>query len=204
MSLPPRTTRDALLDAAYDEVASGGWAQIRMADVANAAGVSRQTLYNEFGTKDGLAQALTLREVQRFIDGTEAALEEAHVNGPVAAVAAAVAYTLRESAGNPLLKATVADDSNGLLPFLTTRAQPIIQAARESIRSYVVEHWPELPAADVDPVAETVVRLTISYMVLPAGDPDTSADDVAARIAQVVERLVPPVEAPEAPRRTTA
>ena len=31
-------------------------------------GVSRQTVYNEFGTKHGLAQQLALRELQRFLD----------------------------------------------------------------------------------------------------------------------------------------
>ena len=194
---PAGATRDALLDAAFDAIVAGGWAQARMADVAAAAGVSRQTLYNEFGSKDGLAQALTLREVERFIDGTEAALEEAHAAGPVAAITACVAHTLREASGTPLLKATVSDDSNGLLPFLTTRGQPVVGAARESVRNYLLEHWPALPVADIDAVTDTVVRLTISYIVLPAG-PDESVDGVAARIAQVVERLVMP------PRRNPA
>ena len=49
-----RTTRDALLDAAYDVVVAGDWQSARMVDVAAAAGVSRQTLYNEFGSKDAL------------------------------------------------------------------------------------------------------------------------------------------------------
>lgn len=189
---PTVSTRDALLDAAYDAMVSGGWAQVRMADVAATAGLSRQTLYNEFGTKDGLAQALTLREVERFIEGTETALEEAQVHGPVAAITAAVAYTLREASGNPLLKATVADDSSGLLPFLTTRAQPVVDAARQSVRGYLVEHWPALPLAHIDEVTDTVVRLTISFIVLPPDDPDESVDKVASRIAQVVERLIVP------------
>ncbi|MGQ5228634.1 helix-turn-helix domain-containing protein, partial [Streptomyces sp. yara] len=38
------------------------WSAVRMVDVAAAAGVSRQTLYNEFGSKDGLARALVRRE----------------------------------------------------------------------------------------------------------------------------------------------
>ena len=33
-----------------------------MADVAAAGGVSRQTLYNEFGTRDEFAQAFVIRE----------------------------------------------------------------------------------------------------------------------------------------------
>src|SRR3954463_12339062 len=116
---PTGTTRDALLDAAYDAAVSGDWARTRMADVAAAAGVSRQTLYNEFGSKDALAQAMAMREIERFIAGTERALEEADPAAPVDAVAAASLYTLQQAADNPLLKAALLDDGSGLLSFLT-------------------------------------------------------------------------------------
>src|SRR2546423_9012571 len=119
-------TRDALLDAAYDAAVSGDWARTRMADVARAAGVSRQTLYNEFGSKDALAQALALREVERFIAGTEAALDEASPDDPIRAVRAAVLETLQQAADNPLLKAALVDDGSELLSFLTSRGEPAI------------------------------------------------------------------------------
>ncbi|MGO4752750.1 TetR family transcriptional regulator, partial [Streptomyces sp. 2MCAF27] len=41
--------RESLLDAAFTALADRPWAVVRMVDVAVAAGVSRQTLYNEFG-----------------------------------------------------------------------------------------------------------------------------------------------------------
>ena len=66
--------RTALLDAAYQAAVGPGWTGARMADVARAAGTSRQTLYAEFGTKDGLASALALREANRFFDGCETVL----------------------------------------------------------------------------------------------------------------------------------
>lgn len=187
-----RATRDALLDVAADRVIALGWAQTRMADVARAAGVSRQTLYNEFGSKEGLAAALTLREAERFLAGTEAALEVAHPDRPAAAVAAAVAYTLREAGANPLLKAVLTDDGAGLLPFLTTRAQPVLVAARASFLGYFQTHWPATTPEELVPAADTVVRLAISYLVLPPDDPDQTAEQVAARVATVVDRLLPP------------
>ena len=45
-----------------------------MVDVAAAAGVSRQTLYNEFGSKEGLARALVRREADGYLAGVERAL----------------------------------------------------------------------------------------------------------------------------------
>lgn len=183
-------TREALLDAAYDAVVSGEWPTARMLDVAAQAGVSRQTLYNEFGSKDALAEALAMREASRFIEGTQRFLDESHPDRPVDAVASATAWTLREAADNPLLKATLTDDAGGLLPFITTRAEPLLVAARASIEQYMQAHWPALPDEDVALAADSVVRLTFSYLLLPSDSPDASADAVGARVAHVVERLL--------------
>lgn len=185
-----RPTRDALLDAAYDVVLAGNWQRARMVDVAADAGVSRQTLYNEFGSKDALAQALAERESQRFIEGTNRFIDEVHPDRPVDAIAAATEWTIREASNNPLLKAVLTDDTHELLPFLTTRGEVVIGAARRNIESYWRSHWPEIPAADVELAAETVARLTISYLVLPSDGPDGSAEAIAARMAQLVERLL--------------
>ena len=53
--------RDLVLDAMRDLLLTKDWSSITLADVANAAGVSRQTIYNEFGSRQGLAQGYALR-----------------------------------------------------------------------------------------------------------------------------------------------
>ena len=183
----PTSTRDALLDAAYDAAVSGDWARTRMVDVANAAGVSRQTLYNEFGSKDALAQAMAMREIEQFIEGTERALDDAHPDEPVQAVAAAALYTLQRAADNPLLKAALTDDTSGLLSFLTTRGEPAIAAARASFERYYSTHWPDLPPEAIAVAAETIVRLTISYLTVPA---DVPAEVVAQRMSHLARTLL--------------
>ena len=181
------TTRDLLLDAAADAVLSGAeWDRVRMADVARAAGVSRQTLYYEFGSKDALAEALAMREAERYMAGAEAAMV-GHEGSPGEAVGAATEFTLTEAASNPLLKAVLTDDSGGLLPFLTTRSEALLTAARERCVSYLSDHWPDLPAERVLFVADAVNRLTLSHLVLPGGRPDA----VAADIARLVDSLLP-------------
>ncbi|WP_031076808.1 TetR/AcrR family transcriptional regulator [Streptomyces sp. NRRL S-118] len=65
------TAREALLDAARAALADLPWAAVRMVDVAAAAGVSRQTLYNEFGSKEGLARALLRSEADTYLEGVE-------------------------------------------------------------------------------------------------------------------------------------
>nr|WP_167307808.1 MULTISPECIES: TetR/AcrR family transcriptional regulator [Streptomyces] len=63
-----------MLDAAYAALARRPWSAVRMVDVAASAGVSRQTLYNEFGSKEGLARALVRREADGYLAGVERAL----------------------------------------------------------------------------------------------------------------------------------
>src|SRR3954468_18476909 len=172
MASPAATsTRDALLDAAYDAAVGGDWARTRMADVARSAGVSRQTLYNEFGSKDALAQAMAMREIERFIEGTERALDEAHPDDPIHAAGAAALWAFQQAAANPLLKAALIDDTSGLLAFLTPRGEPAITAARNSFERYYSTHWPHLSRDAITLAAEAITRLTVSYLVLPADVP---------------------------------
>ena len=182
-----QSTRDRLLDAATDAVVAGTeWRRVRMADVAHAAGVSRQTLYYEFGSRDALAQALALREAARYTEGAQAAMDAC--DGTLGQVVAAGArYTLTVAAGHPLVKAVLTDDTASLLPLLTSRAEPLLAQTGEHSARYLSARWPELPVDLVRLVAETVDRLVLSYVVLPGGLPD----EVAARITQIVDALLP-------------
>ena len=179
-------TRESLLDAAAEAALGVGWDRARMADVAAAAGVSRQTLYYEFGSKDGLAQAVAMRETERYLAGASAARVD-HEGTPAEAVAAAAAYTLTAAADNPLLKAVLTDDTGSMLPFITTRAEAILGVARDHLVAYLSGHWPALPADEVALVADVVTRLTFSHLVLPRGRPQ----EAAAGIAHLVDRLLP-------------
>ena len=131
-----------------------------------------------------------MREAQRFIEGTNRFLDEIHPDAPVDAVAAATEWTIREASNNPLLKAVLTDDTHELLPFLTTRGEASSAPRGATSRSYWRSHWPDMPGEDVALAAETVARLTISYLVLPSDGPDGSAEAIAARMAQLVERLL--------------
>ena len=177
-----RTARDALLDAAYDAAVTTGWDRARMADIAAAAGLSRQTLYDQFGDRDGLAKALALRELGRFLDGTEAAMEAQ--DDVVAAVEAATVFALTAAAANPLVHAMLT--GSGLLPLLTTQAEPVLLVARGRIADYVDRRWPELLADDVALAAEVCTRLTLSYVVLSVESPEVAARRVATLVAHLL------------------
>ena len=180
-----RRLREDLLDAAARLIIERGFRRVRMQDIADAVGVSRQTVYNEFGDKWGLAQALTLRENERYLDGVDAALSD-HADLH-SAVAAAVSYTLRTAADDPLKKATLTGEgSEDLLPLMTTRAEPVLFAARERIVSHTVRKWPQLDATEVTELADAVIRLTMSHVMLPT----EPAEVVAERLARLVARFL--------------
>lgn len=101
------TAREALLNAALSALADESWSAVRMVDVASAGGVSRQTLYNEFGSKDGLARALVRREADLYLHGVERLLAE-----PADAVDRLVSvaeWTVAEARSRPLLRALLTD-----------------------------------------------------------------------------------------------
>ncbi|MFI7646450.1 TetR family transcriptional regulator [Micromonospora sp. NPDC049460] len=162
-------SRDAIVDAARALTVASGWDAVRMGAVARAAGVSRQTVYNEFGSKAGLAEALARREVDRFV-GDVRALLRAHGDDVRAAAHATISHTLTQAAGDPLIKAVLTSTGGGsdeLLPYLTTRSELVLTEATE-----VLLEWADgvLPGADRAAVAfatDSVVRLVISHIVLP-------------------------------------
>ncbi|AEN12275.1 MULTISPECIES: helix-turn-helix domain-containing protein [unclassified Streptomyces] len=97
------TAREVLLDTAVSALAARPWGEVRMREVAAAAGVSRQTLHNEFGGKDGLGRALIGRAADDYLAGTDEALgtHAATGQGPVELAL----WTVRAARGNALVKA---------------------------------------------------------------------------------------------------
>src|ERR1700712_5523116 len=65
--------RATLFGAARDQLEQRAWAEVTMSDIAAAAGVSRQTLYKEFGNGNEFGLAFVIHEGERFLDDVEAA-----------------------------------------------------------------------------------------------------------------------------------
>src|SRR4051794_32090572 len=115
-----RRLRDELLDAAYDAIVAGGDDGVRVAEGGGRAGVSGQTVYNEFGDKWGVLQAVAARETERFLVLVNAALAD-HAD-PIDGLRAAVERALMLASDNPLVKAALsAPGSDQASQLLTTR-----------------------------------------------------------------------------------
>lgn len=167
--------RETLFAAARDELQRRAWSEVTMADVAGAAGVSRQTLYNEFGTRDEFALALVIHEGERFMDGVDSAVRE-HFDDPRAAVTAAFETFLRTAGEDPLVRIVISDDgAGGMLPFVTTQGMPVVQWATARLTATIIEGWPQAPPEKARLLAEALVRLAISHVTAPGEAPGVTA-----------------------------
>ncbi|ONH24902.1 TetR/AcrR family transcriptional regulator [Pseudofrankia asymbiotica] len=169
--------REALLDAAAEILREQGARQARMADVARLAGVSRQTLYQHFGSRDALVRALLLRETGRFLDAVGDAVVS-HADDAQAAVAAAFEVFLAAVAEDTLVKSMMTG-ADGLAGLLAQHGPPLLGAAREQLVTCFHRAWPDGEPADGQLVADCVVRLAMSYLTLPGGAPELTGQSVA-------------------------
>lgn len=202
------TAREALLDAALSALAESPWGAVRMVDVAATAGVSRQTLYNEFGSKEGIARALARREADDFLDGFGHALVAACRQGadPGDCLAAATALTLHTARTGPLVRATLTGCRGDRVPaaaVVTVPAQRRLRAHQEDQPLTATEvvagmraraalalerGFPRLDPADVAWACEAAVRLGLAYVVAPAGTDEEACLQVARLVRTLLAR----------------
>jgi AcrR family transcriptional regulator len=183
--------RETLFAAARDEMIDGrSWSEITMADVAAAAGVSRQTLYKEFGSRDEFAQAFVIHEGERFLDSVEAAVRE-HLDDPRAAIRAALSTFLRTAGEDPIVRLLLSDDgTGGMLPFVTTQGMPVVQWATARLAAVIQEGWPQAPVEATQLLAESLVRLAISHITVPTGSPEQTAEGTGELLGPFIDRAL--------------
>ena len=181
--------RNTLLDAACERLRTRAWGEVTMADIAVTAGVSRQTLYREFGSREEFAQALVLREADRFLVAVEEAVN-AHLDDPATAMSAAFDVFLTAASENPLMRSIVeGDGAEELLALFTTHGKPLVERTAEHLSAVIIAGWPPIRREDASLLSECLVRLAISYAALPKGPASMTASSVATLLGPYVERL---------------
>ncbi|MGW1891230.1 TetR/AcrR family transcriptional regulator [Streptomyces sp. NPDC002004] len=194
--------RESLLDAAWTALARRPWPAVRMVDVAAVAGVSRQTLYNEFGSKDGLARALVRRESDAYLAGVDRVL--ASQGDPGERLAAAAEWTVAAARRSALLRAMLTGQWSERLPAPILSAVPSSSAvpaqrradgplpspleliAQVRDRAVVALSAPGATKAELAGLAracELAVRLSLSCVAAPP-DEGRVADLVKSALVQ--------------------
>jgi AcrR family transcriptional regulator len=180
--------RNTLFGAARSQLEHRGWNEVTMADIAASAGVSRQTLYKEFGSRDEFAQAFVVHEAEGFVVSIEGALD-AHLDDPKAALTAAFGLFLTAAAEDPLVRAAIAG-AGEMLPFVTTYGQTLVQSAAERLCAAISARWPQASAHDIALLAECLVRLAISYATLPIDPAGMTASSITELLGPYIDRAL--------------
>jgi AcrR family transcriptional regulator len=180
--------RDSILDGMRDLLLTRDWSAITLSDVARAAGISRQTIYNEFGSRQGLAQGYALRLADRLVDVideqitcNEGDIYSAFVQGFRAFFA--------ESAADPLVISLLNGEAKpDLLQLITTDSGPIINNCSRRLTASFAQSWVKASDEDAGVLARAIVRLALSYVSMPPEADYNVADDLARLMTPFAER----------------
>lgn len=184
------TLRDRIVEAAARRTVAQGWSGVTMGRLADDVGVSRQTVYNEVGSKGDLAEALVLRELGTFL----AQVETAFVTQPddvAAAVRDSVRSVLRYAERSPLLRAIVSSTHGAetdLLPPLTTSSEMLVGSASTTVLGLLGPY--DLPVSQVRlaGTVDVLVRTVLSQVLYPTQSADECAEHLSWMVRSIVER----------------
>jgi AcrR family transcriptional regulator len=162
-------TSERILEAAAREAEHFGLRRFTMDDVARRVGVSRVTIYRHFPRKDRLVEAVLLYELRRFLAAVDAAVapydtvEERLVEGFV--------FTLTLLRKHTLLNRLLRTEPELILPSLTVKGAPVLEAGREFIARFAHREAEEgrlaLSDEDVQGVSEMLARAVLSFVLTP-------------------------------------
>ena len=180
--------RDSVLDAMRDLLLTRDWSAITLSDVAKAAGISRQTIYNEFGSRQGLAQGYALRLADRLVDAIHTALN-ANVGNFYEAFLAGFRSFFADSAADPLVISLLSGVAKpDLLQLITTDSAPIITRASARLTTALTQSWVATSDEDAGVLARAIVRLALSYVPMPPEADHDVAADLARLMTPFAER----------------
>jgi AcrR family transcriptional regulator len=180
--------RDSILDGMRELLLKRDWSSITLSDVASAAGISRQTIYNEFGSRQGLAQGYALRLADRLVDAVDDAIQ-GNVGDIYAAFLQGFRAFFAESASDPLVISLLTGTTKpDLLQLITTDSAPIITRCSDRLTSSFIHSWVRTSEEDAGVLARAIVRLAMSYVSMPPEADHDVARDLARLMSPFAER----------------
>ena len=169
-----------ILDAADAIVAEPGSA-LRIADVARALGVTRQTVYRYFPHPEAIRLASAMRAADGFLDQLAD-----HVGGmtdPVAVMVECVAYAVERLAGNPQFETLLAAGRDGG-PSVSLTSDTALALTRTMLHRFDID-WQQhgFDATTLDELGELTLRTMHSILVDP-GEPARRGPELRRFVAR--------------------
>ena len=159
--------REKILDAACEQFTTFGLRRSTVDDVAKRAKVSRVTVYRRVGNKDRLVRECLLREYRRFTAEVDEAVGE--VPGIEQRLEEGFVILLRHLKEHRLIGGLLRLEPELMLPYLTVESGPHFLLMRDYLttRLRYAQRVEGKPARDPMPMAELMVRITVSFLLNP-------------------------------------
>jgi AcrR family transcriptional regulator len=192
-------TSARILDVAYELFCHMGIQRTTMEDVARRAGVSRITVYRRFATKAALVDRLVRREIRRYFD--QFLVDIAHAETAADRVVLGFVSSLRALRTNPLIGGLMVADPNALVPSTIGDGGRTLATVREFVAGQLRREQDAGNVSrdvNVDVVAELMVRVASSFLVIPSHIIDLDDDEQLSDLArQFLVPMLEPTGSPE-------
>lgn len=177
--------RAAIFAALRELLLEHPWGDVTLEAVAKQAGVSRQTLYNAFGSRYGLAQAYTLDLAEALCDAMEETFA-AHADDPRSGLEAGIRLFLEVAEADPLIRRVQTGEAHhDLVRIVTTDAAPLLVHVTGRLTDALGAAWTGVDGGTVQTIARTVARLALGYVSTPP-ETDEGPAEAARALASVL------------------
>jgi TetR/AcrR family transcriptional regulator, repressor for uid operon len=188
---PDDPLSERILDAALEISAASGVKNLTMDEVADRAGVGRMTVYRRFGNRERLEETLAVREARRCLAELDSTVDP---GAPVAdQIAQGLLTSLRLIREHPLLERMSRVEPAAALAALTSEQAAVFAMSRAFVAARIAESQRESKIRhDLDPeqAAEILVRLSLSFLLIPQSALPLDDDE---RMAAIARTMIAPV-----------
>lgn len=153
--------RDSVMTAVDELIRRNGWAATSVAAVAAAAGVSRQTIYKEFGSRRSLADAYIVNRLDELMDAVDKIMADA----PDSETGLRDSFNLFfDMIDEPLIQIVLTGDMAELVELVReTNAR-----ATSRLSNVLKALCPAMTDDDAFMFGDSMARIAISHAVVPA------------------------------------
>lgn len=177
--------REAIFAALRALLLDKPWGEVTLESVATDAGVSRQTLYNAFGSRNGLAQAYTFHLADALCAVIGDAVQR-HPGDPRGGVEEGLRVYLEVAGADPLFARVRSGEAHAdLARLVTTDAGPLVLRVAAHLETVGAAAWPDLDPLASRRLARVLARVAVGYVSIPPEE-DESPAEIAAAVAAVV------------------
>lgn len=172
--------RESVLGAVDDLVKRDGWAATSIDRIAKAVGISRQTVYNEFGSRQSLAEAYILHRLDALLDGVAEVVRESHdlLEGMRAALVRFFAMV-----DEPLIRTVLSGATDRA--ELTDLLRQVNEHTVAHLSALIREVKPNVSEEDAVIFADSIARVAVAHAIAPT-IPAEVATERMVRLTQIV------------------